>query len=329
MTVLLAILLAVAPMVIAPVVAWTAEMTAHEATLYEAAKAEKELTWYVAQYSSEPAEQMARAFTAKYPGITVNTIRTTGQVAFTRLSQDLQAGVDQCDVFSGTDIGHNVTLKQNGHTVRYIPENASKIPAAYQNADPDGHYHTTGVNLAILIYNTKFVAEDEAPKNWTDLADLKWNSKVALAHPGFSGTMGSWTVLMRKLYGWEFFTEMEKLDPLIGRSLNDPVSTLNSGERWVGIGPLSTAARSRAAGNPIGIVIPTDGAMLQPSASSILAKSRHPNAARLFMEFFYSIELSELIVKSNYEPLRPEVAPPPARARSARSSTRRWSWTRS
>ncbi len=36
----------------------------------------------------------------------VNVVRSTSQVAYQRLSQDMQAGVAQCDMFSSTDYGH-------------------------------------------------------------------------------------------------------------------------------------------------------------------------------------------------------------------------------
>lgn len=288
-----------------------AEMTPHEASLYEAAKSERELTWYVAQFGGEPAERTAQAFAAKYPGVQVNVVRTTGQVAFARLMQDIRANTAQCDVFSGTDIGHAVSLKEQNQLMQYVPENAAKVIEAYKDADPDGYYHTTNVNLFILIYNTERVTEAEAPKSWADLVDARWADQISTGHPGFSGTVGSWVVLMRKLYGWEYFEKMEALNPLVGRSGNDPVSILNSGERGVGTAPISTAARSKAQGNPIGLVYPADGAMRQINVSAILANSPHPNAAKLFMEFLLSIEQSELVAEQFYEPLRPEVAPPP------------------
>ena len=288
-----------------------ADLTPHEAALYEAARGEGELTWYVAQFGGGPAEKISQAFTAKYPGVKVNVIRTTGQVAFSRLSQDIRAEVANCDVFSGTDLGHHVWLKERNLLMKYVPENASKVSETFQGIDPDGFYHVTNANLFLMIYNSNLVSAADAPKSWTDLLDPKWQDKIATGHPGFSGTVGSWVVLMRKLYGWEYFEKLETLNPLIGRSGNDPVGILNSGERSVGTAPVSTAARNKAQGNPIEIIYPTDGAMTQINVSGILANSPHPNASKLFVEFLLSVEQSELVAGLFYEPLRPEVASPP------------------
>ena len=94
-------------------------MAAHSAradtSLEEAARAEGTLTWYVAQLDTATAERFGRAFTAAHPGITVEVIRTTGQVAFQRLMLDIKNQTPHCDVFSATDISHMpILLERHG-----------------------------------------------------------------------------------------------------------------------------------------------------------------------------------------------------------------------
>ena len=86
--------------------------------LEEAAKKEGELTWYVAHYTSEGAEDLGRGFTEIY-GIKVNVVRTTAQVAYQRLLQDIKNNQTICDVFSSTDVGHYVRAEGRG-TVREV-----------------------------------------------------------------------------------------------------------------------------------------------------------------------------------------------------------------
>src|ERR1700730_8384557 len=81
--------------------------------LEEAAKKEGELTWYEAHYTSEGAEELGATFTKMY-GIKVNVVRTTAQVAYQRLTQDIKNNQANCDVFSSTDIGHFVRLEAQG-----------------------------------------------------------------------------------------------------------------------------------------------------------------------------------------------------------------------
>src|SRR5436190_9174030 len=283
-------------------------MTAQADTkaLEEAAKKEGELTWYVAHYTSEGAEELGADF-GKTFGLKVNVVRTTAQVAYQRLSQDIKNNQTICDVFSSTDVGHYVRLKAEGRLEKYTPETAGKIVEAFRNVDPDGFFHTTSAGLVLLTYNKDKVKAEDAPKNWKDLLDPKWKGKVSTGHPAFSGYVGTWVLTMHKMYGWDYFEKLEKNRPQIGRSINDTVTALNAGERQVAAGADGSTLYSASRGNPLAIVYPSDGAVLIIAPSAILKGTKHPNAARLFMEYLYSIEASQIDVKHFTVPMRPEV----------------------
>ncbi len=123
-----------------------APMPAAHAALYEAAKKEGELTWYSAHYTSEQAERAGREFTLQYPGVKVNVVRTTAQVAYQRLSQDIQSNTANCDVFGSTDMGHYVQLKEKKLLLKYVPAAQAGIDARFRDIDPDGYFHTTSAD---------------------------------------------------------------------------------------------------------------------------------------------------------------------------------------
>jgi iron(III) transport system substrate-binding protein len=301
----LARLAVVAALAFAPAAA-RADMKALE----EAAKKEGELTWYVAHYTSEGAEELGADF-AKTSGVKVNVVRTTAQVAYQRLLQDLKNNQTICDVFSSTDVGHYVRLAAEGRFEKYAPEAESKIVPAFQNFDPTGYYHTTSAGLVVLTYNTSKVKPEEAPKKWQDLLDIKWKGKVSTGHPGFSGYVGTWVLMMKKLYGWSYFDNLEKNKPQIGRSINDTVTALVAGERQVAAGADGSTLFSAARGNPLAVSYPSDGSVLIIAPSAIMKGTKHPNAAKLFMEYLLSVEASKINAKHFAIPLRPEVPSPP------------------
>lgn len=277
-----------------------AQMPAWEKDLYEAAKKEKELTVYTAHYNTEEAAALCSAFEKKYPGVKCNFVRTTAQVAFQRLQQDIQANRPVASIFSSTDVSHYPALEGKGLLLTYRPNNlAGMVDSLKQYNDKDGNYHVTAAALMLITYNTSLVSEKDAPKNWTDLLDPKWKSKVSIGHPAFSGYVGTWVVLMQKLYGWDYFQKLEKNQPQIGRSVNDTVTMLNSKERWVAAGPEATTLLSKDKGNPLAVVYPTDGALLMVSPSAIPKNAPSPNAGKLYMEFLLSKEAGEVQVKSH------------------------------
>lgn len=288
------------------------EMPAHERALYEAARREGELTWYSGQYNAETSEAVGRAFTERFQGVRVNVVRSTSQVAFQRLSQDMRAGVPQCDVFSSTDFGHYSLLKRENRLLQYRPANDEQLIPDLRRADPDGYYHTSFMGLYLMAYNTTRVREADAPKKWTDVLEPRWRDQLAVGHPGFSGAIGIWAVQMRKMYGWDYFTRLERNRPQIGRSSMDPVTGLNAGERSVGIAvPSGTTLLSAQRGNPLRLIYPEEGVLATLSPSAIPRNAPHPNAAKLFMEFTASRYLSDTIRQTFGDPINPAVEPPP------------------
>lgn len=275
--------------------------------LYEAAKKEGELTWYSAHYTSEQAERIGREFTAKYPGVKVNVVRTTAQVAFQRLNQDIQSNTPNCDVLGSTDVGHYVQLKERKLLLKFEPSTAGSLDARFRNIDPDNYYHTTSATLISLLYNTDKVKPAQVPTKWSDLLDPKWKNQAAVGHPGSSGFVGTWAVQMRKLYGDSFFTKLANNRPQVGRSIIDPVTNVVSGERHIAAAPTSLGYLQASRGNPVGVAYPEEGAVLMILPSAIMANSRRPNAAKLFIEYLHGPEAAARTVEDFGLPLLPGI----------------------
>lgn len=276
--------------------------------LYEAAKPEREITWYVVPLASESAEIVGRRFSEIYPELKVNVVRSTASVAFQRLNQDIDSGVAICDVLTTSSIAHALDLKSRDLLMAYEPIRKSEIIPEFQNLDADNMFHVTTAGPMCMVYNTDEVSEEDAPKNWPDLLDPRWKDKVAIGHPGFSGYVGIWGVKMQELYGYDFFEKMEQQNPYIGRSSIDVVTTTVSGETIVGAGPAASSLNATSKGNPIANVYPTDGTVIITSPSGILANAPHPNAAKLFSEFLLGTEFNEVVAEQFGTPIRAGIA---------------------
>lgn len=282
------------------------------ATLHDAARKEGELTWYTVPQTSEVAEKMGRTFTARYPGIKVNVVRTTAQVAYQRLNQDLKAGTPNCDVFTSTDLAHYVDLKGRNLLLKFLPAAVARQDKRVQNMDPDAYFHASSCFMMGLIYNTQKVQAAAAPKSWADLLDPKWSGAALVAHPAYSGAAGAWCIEMRKLYGDDFFKKLAANKAHVSRSTIDAVTAVISGESSVSAGPMSLAARSAAKGNPVATLAPKEGPVLILSPSGILANTRRPNASKLFMEWMLGSEDTERISVEEFSvPLRANAKPAP------------------
>ena len=277
--------------------------------LENAARKEGTLTWYVAQMSGEVAEAMGKRFTARYPGIKVAVIRTTGQVAYERLMQELKNKTPQCDGFSSTDIAHYPALRARGALAHYDAVNAASMAAPFHGLGEDGFYYPVIASLQGMIYRNDRVTGADVPRRLTDILDPKWKGQIATGHPAYSGYFGQFVVAVRKLYGWEYFENLAKNNPRIGRSAGDPITLLNASECMVGFSAASVTMQSAEHGNPIGFVYAEDGTLLTIGPSAVLADAPHPNGGRLFLEWLLSMEFAEACATQHMVPVRADAPP--------------------
>src|SRR5438270_11407704 len=133
--------------------AFARDVTAREKELYELAKKEGEVTWYTAHSNDTTAQALGRDFEAAVPGIKANVVRTTAQVAYQRLTQEQRANAMQVDVFSSTDLGHYVALKEKNLLEKYVPDNSTKVIDVYKNYDPDGFFTVTSAGLIAIAFH--------------------------------------------------------------------------------------------------------------------------------------------------------------------------------
>lgn len=280
--------------------------------LYDAAKKEGELTWYVSHYNTETAEAIARDFTRAYPGVKVNVVRATAQVMFQRLGQDLKANVANADVVSSTDASHFAFLKDKKLLATYRPANADAVYPVYRNMDPDNQFHATHTAMLVIVYRADKVDDKAAPKSWQDLVDPRFKGKLAFGHPGYSGFVGAWAVSLDKKYGWSYFEKLKANQPQIGRSINDVKTMLDAGERAVGSDGDGYFRKKQHEGAPYRTVYPADGSVVVLAGSGVMANSTKPNAARLFLDYLISKDAQQILVTRDWAPsMRPDVPSSP------------------
>jgi iron(III) transport system substrate-binding protein len=200
-------------------------------------------------------------------------------------------------------------LKQRNALAHYAAENASALAAPFQGLGEPGYYYPTTASFQGLVYSTTHVKPEDVPRTCTDLLDAKWQGRIGLAHPAFSGFFGQWVLAMRKLHGWAFFEQLAKNNPRIGRSGNDPLTLVNAGECLVGTGPLSTAMQNVDKGNPVGFIYPEDATVITVGPSAVLATAPHPNAARLYLEWLFSSDYAQACAEWHLEPVRADAPP--------------------
>ena len=272
--------------------------------LYEAAKKEAPMIWYISFYGADIPAKTVAAFAAKFPGITVNPVRMTSGAIFQRLNQDLRSKVAVASVYTSSIGGQYDILVKDGVLAEYTPEAAAAINPNVRSAIVPGYVYPLGTGLMTLAYNTAKVKPADAPKAWKELLDPRWKGQIAIGDPSFSGFDAVWDVVMTKVYGWEYYETLAKNNPLVQRSTFDSLTALNSGERSVAVLSDSQAVDSAKKGNPIAPVYPSDGTVMILGMTAILKDAPQPNTARLFTEFLLGPEHGKVLIDNGYQSTR-------------------------
>jgi iron(III) transport system substrate-binding protein len=263
--------------------------------LVAAAAKEGQVTWYTSA-DLQLAEKVGKAFEQRFPSIRARVERAGGERIFSRVAQEYATGLRVADAVSTGDAAQFLVWKRQGLLAAYVPVDvAQHIPAEHR--DPDGFYATVRSSLCVIAYNTKLVKQEDAPKSFADLLDPKWKGKIVKAHPSYSGTVMTSTYQMVRELGWPYLEKLAQQQVLQIQSATDTPKKIVLGERLVmADGNESNVLLLKEAGQPIEVVYAAEGtpSIVQPSA--VFAAAPHPNAARLFQNYLFSVEGQELFV---------------------------------
>ncbi len=258
--------------------------------LIDAAKAEGELTVYA---SCEEAYMNAACdkFQELY-GITVNRQRlSTGEVA---AKIEEEKGNPSADAwFGGTTDPYNESAAK-GLLEPYAAVNASHLLGdMYKDADNNWFGIYKGI-LGFMVNKEELTRLGlEAPKDWDDLIKPEYKGLVWLSNPNTAGTAKLVINTMVQMKGHDeamkYFVELDKNIAQYTKSGSGPSKKVGVGECVIGIGFLHDGITQILDGyDNIELIIPASGTSFEIGATAIFKGAKHPNAAKLWVEFALS-----------------------------------------
>ena len=259
--------------------------------LEEAAKAEGELTLY-SSVEEEATKAFAAAFTDKY-GVNVNVVRLTSSQLAQRFAAEAEAGAPAADAILISRTGFTAEAIANGWLVPLADAGLPDFPGELEERFvlPEEGTAVTIIQPAGIAYNTDLVPASEAPQSWEDLLDPKWKGQIAIPDPASSASyIGEWLAVAEASGDPNFLERFGAQELKMYESGVPAAAAVAAGEVAFNVmGLASHVAGPKAEGAPIEFVAPelTSGAEV---VVGIAAEARHPNAARLLVQFALSRE---------------------------------------
>ena len=268
--------------------------------LIAAAKEEGTLTVYG---SCEEAYLSAacQKFESMY-GIQVDYQRlSTGEV-FTKIQEE--AGNPSGDVwFGGTTDPYNEAVTA-GLLEAYKAENASHLLGA-QYQDKDGYWYGIYKGILGFMVNTEELTRlgIAAPEDWDDLLKPEYKGLVGLSNPSTAGTAKLIINTMIQMKGhdeaMEYFKQLDQNVYQYTKSGSGPSKMVGPGECVIAVGFLHDGITQILAGyDNIELIIPKSGTSYEVGATAIFKGCKHPNAAKLWIEYALSPDCVD-IAKEN------------------------------
>ncbi len=265
-----------------------------------AAKREGRFNLYVGRYGTEP---LLNEFRKEYPEIKINSVNGTGNQLATRILAELRAGMVIADLFSGgANSSYNLLYK--GKALDPIPP-ALILPEVMDESkwyggkhgytDPDRKYifvYIANPSGGSISYNTQLVNPKEFSSYW-DLLDPKWKGKITsqpLTETGLGATL-------------QFFYYHPELGPEWIKRLYGTMDVTFGDRRiildWMGKGKFALCVGCRGVERATSQGLPVDkfdddmwkeaqGLTTGGGSLSLIKGAPHPNAAKVFINWFLS-----------------------------------------
>lgn len=261
------------------------------------ALAETELTVYTA-VEAEDLARYAETFNQDHPDIKINWVRdSTGVITAKLLAEKNNP---QADVVWGLAATSLLVLKTEGMLEPYAPAGLDKLDPKFRDSDTPPSWVGMDAWVASVCYNT---VEGEklgltAPASWMDLTKPEYAGHVVMPNPASSGTgfldVSSWLQIFGEEKGWEYMDALHENIAAYTHSGSKPCKMAASGETVIGVSFAFRGAKSKAAGAPLEIVVPTEGIGWDMEASAIMAGTANEEAAKTLLDWSITPKAMEM-----------------------------------
>ena len=265
------------------------------------AQAEGELVVYGSceeEYLAAACENFEKLYNIK----TTYQRLSTGEV---QAKIEEENGNPSADVwFGGTTDPYNVVAGE-GLLEAYEAENASHLLSDMYR-DKDGYWYGIYKGILGFMVNTDELERMnlEAPQDWQDLLKDEYKGLIWLSNYNTAGTAKLVINTMIQKYGHDegiqYLVDLDKNIQVYTKSGSGPSKNVGTGECVIGIGFLHdgiTQIVDNQYGN-IALVIPSSGTSFEVGATAMFKGAKHPNAAKLWIEYALSPECVELAAQN-------------------------------
>ena len=263
--------------------------------LIQAAKKEGEVVVF-GSLENDVAGAINKGFEAKH-GIKTNYFRGSSTVIIDRITSEHRTGKMSSDVVYTTAEPMKFINKEKGLLARYVSPSAKDYDKKLIDEFFGPNYRSVIIGF---IYNKNMIKPEDAPKSYDDIVNPKWRGKIAMGNPSLHDTTIDWLASLQFVFGSpqkanDWIKRLAALEPLMLDSMVPVGERIASGEVPLGVAYVKYVHLWSRKGAPMDYVKGLPVYLGDGNYIGLTAKAPHPNAAKLYIDYFLGQESSEIM----------------------------------
>lgn len=266
----------------------------------------------VVVYSTHPEsllELVADAFTSE-TGVKVDFINLKGELADRVRAEKAKP---QSDVMYGGPSSIYQELKGEGLFEACTPSWAGQIDPLLKDAE--NYWFGTIKTPVVMFYNSDMIAEDKAPKDWSDMAGPEYRNMLVFRNALSSSARATYTSLLQQYEkkndleaGWKFLKALDANTKRYYGSGSLQFQAVGRKEASISFAVLNSVIDNKIKNKmPLEIIDASSGSPILTDGIALIKNARHPNAGKAFLDFAGSANVQAMLAnKFNRLPTHPE-----------------------
>jgi iron(III) transport system substrate-binding protein len=288
--------------------------------LIQGAKQEGRLSFWTTFFQPDTNNALAAAFREHYgldSSFAITSTLSPHPALVTRLEQEASAKRVTVDVASHSSATWAFQAAKNGTILEYrSPEYAHYKKAIEEKRAKDGFFLMCGGYLWVPAWNPDTLNFNG--KSWNDVIGVVPKGRINASDAVRSEVITLNHLGLRKVLPREFFVKLAEMEPVFTNRGEANTAGILTGEHLFTFnGMPSRNFQANKKGAKLKFILPTEGVMMFPNVTFIMAGAPHPNAAKLWMDFLHSQKGQQIIVerealvsaRANFQSPLPEYAP--------------------
>jgi iron(III) transport system substrate-binding protein len=262
---------------------------------------------------SSSAGPLLKDFAALYPRINVEYNDMNSTEVYNRFVSEAGAGSGSADLLWSSAMDLQVKLVADGYAQEYLSPEAGRLPAGsvWRN-----QAYATTFEPIVFAFNKRLLKPEEVPQSHADLVKQitarpdRFRGKLTSYDPERSGL--GFLLITQDAKNDRAFPEAEKAygkaAVKLYTSTGAMMERIASGEHLLGFNMIGSYAVLRQRKDPsLGVVFPSDYMLVMSRIAFIPRTARHPNAARVFLDYVLSARGQQALANAALFAIRDDV----------------------